>query len=150
MGHRKTGTRLYQIWCGMKQRCYYPKSNRFKNYGAKGIRVCDRWLDFNKFYEDVEVDYKKHCEEYGERDTTIDRIDNTKNYCKSNCKWSTLWKRSHNRSNNHLLTHKGITKPLIEWRREKGFKRGLIENRLRRGWSIEKTLEEPINIKNSH
>lgn len=134
----------------MKQRCYYPKHNRFKSYGARGITICEEWLDFNNFKEDMFDSYQKHCDKYGEKDTTIDRIDPNRNYTFRNCRWNTLWNQNLNRTNNHLLTYKNITKPLTQWAREKGFKRGLLENRIRRGWSVEKMLETPVISKFSH
>lgn len=143
MRHGQTGTRFYQIWCSMKQRCLYPKHNRFKSYGGRGIKICDEWLDFDKFYRDTHESYQKHCTKYGERNTTIDRIDSNGNYTKENCKWNTLWNQNLNRTNNHLITYNGETKPLTQWEREKGFKRGVIQSRLMRGWSIENTLNLP-------
>lgn len=86
----------------------------------------------------------------GERNTTIDRINPNGNYTKENCRWNTLWNQNLNRANNHLLTYKGETKPLTQWARKKGFKRGLLENRIRRGWSIKKMLETPVITKFSH
>lgn len=145
-----TGTRFYQIWCSMKQRCFYPKHNRFKNYGGRGITICKEWIDFENFFNDMHESYKIHSKEYTERNTSIDRIDSQGNYTKDNCIWNTLGKQNLNRTNNHLLTYKGKTKPLTQWAREKGFKRGLLENRLRRGWSVEKSLSKPIISKFSH
>jgi hypothetical protein len=150
MKHGQSGTRIYQIWCSMKQRCYYRKHNRFENYGGRGITVCDKWLSFQNFFNDMNKSYKTHCKKHGERNTTIDRIDNNGDYSKKNCKWNTLWNQSLNRTNNHLLSHKGVTKPLTQWAREKGFKRGLLENRIRRGWSVNKMLETPTINKFSH
>lgn len=150
MKHNMSGTRFYQIWCSMKQRCFYTKHNRFKNYGGRGITICEEWLDFQNFYQDMYKSYQKHCKENGERNTTIDRKDFQDNYTKENCHWNTLGRQNLNRTNNHLLTYNGETKPLTQWAREKGFRRGLLENRLRRGWSVEKSLSEPVIIKHSH
>src|SRR3990167_8236976 len=141
MKHGMSGTRFYQIWCAMKQRCTYFGHNRFKNYGGRGIKIYYRWQDFQKFYDEMYESYQTHCKEYGERNTTIDRIDSNGDYSKQNCRWNTLWNQNLNRTNNHLLTYRGETKPLTQWAREKGFKRGLLENRIKRGWSIKKMLE---------
>ena len=94
--------------------------------------------------------YLAHIEKFGEKNTTIDRKDSNGDYCRTNCRWNTLWNQNLNRANNHLLTYKGETKPLTQWAREKGFTRGLLENRIRRGWSIKKMLETPVISKFSH
>lgn len=140
MKHGYSGTKIYQIWCAMKQRCFYPKHNRFKNYGGRGITTCKEWLNFQNFYDDMHKSYQAHCEKYGGQNTTINRENTNDNYTKQNCKWSTQWEQQQNRTNNHLITYKGLTKPITEWARIKGFKRGIIEGRLKRGWSIENIL----------
>lgn len=134
----------------MKQRCYYIKHSCYKRYGARGIKICNEWLDFSNFLKDMGESYYKHCKEYSEKDTSIDRTDSEGNYTPQNCKWNTQRNQQLNRTNNHLLTYKGETKPLTQWAREKGFKRGLLENRIRRGWSVKKMLETPVISKFSH
>src|SRR3990167_5159481 len=143
MKHGMSGTRMYRFWCGMKQRCEYPRHNRFKSYGAKGIKVYKRWQKFVGFYMDMHELYLYHSQIHGEKNTTIDRIDPSKGYYPKNCRFNTLWNQNLNRTNNHLLTYKDETKPLTQWAREKGFKRGLLENHIRRGWSVKKILETP-------
>ncbi|WP_196037370.1 hypothetical protein [Anaerotruncus colihominis] len=79
--HGKTNTRLYTIYCGMKLRCYNPKAINYKHYGAKGISICEEWLEnFETFYSwAVSNGYSDNLE--------IDRIDPTKGYCPQNCRW---------------------------------------------------------------
>lgn len=77
--HGMHGTRIYSIHKHMLQRCYNPKKDSYKDYGAKGIKVCDRWLTFENFYEDMgEPLSDKH---------TLDREDFNGNYCPENCSW---------------------------------------------------------------
>ena len=85
MGH----TRFYKTWANMKTRCLNKKTKDYKHYGDRGIIVCEEWLDFNNFKEDMYKSYLKHVEEFGEKQTTIDRIDNNDGYYKNNCKWAT-------------------------------------------------------------
>jgi hypothetical protein len=83
--------RLYSIWVGMRRRCDSIKSKDFVNYGARGITICEEWYDFNTFLKDMEGSFKEGL--------TLDRIDNTLGYCKSNCKWSTYKEQNNNKRN---------------------------------------------------
>lgn len=87
--HGMTHDRLYQIWCDMKQRCYNPKVREYKNYGGRGITVCDEWMNSAAFFEWAKANG------YSEK-LTIDRIDNDKGYSPDNCRWSTAKEQRHN------------------------------------------------------
>lgn len=133
--HHKANTSIYHLWAGMIQRCTNIKNNRYKDYGGRGITVCDKWLTFEGFYEDM-----------GDRpkDKSLDRIDNNKGYCKDNCKWSTNKEQSNNTRINHYLTYKNKTQTTQQWSEELGIKLCTLQARVNRNWSAERALGEVV------
>lgn len=133
-GHASTGhpTRTYSSYRAMLSRCYYDKNQRFKDYGAKGITVCDRWLEcFENFLSDM-----------GEapEGKTLDRKDGTKGYSPDNCKWSTRLEQQSNTKSNVWIEMNGKTKTLSQWGREFGISHGVIKYRLNNGWDLSKAI----------
>lgn len=142
--HKKSNTRLYNIWCCMKQRCYYSKNPSYKNYGKKGITVCEDWLkSFENFYQwSMKNGYQD--------DLSIDRIDNDKGYSPQNCKWSTKKEQNNNTSKNRYITFCGETLTLSQWAEKQGINKNTLKNRLNNKWSpwsIEKALTTPARKK---
>lgn len=92
--------RLYRIWTSILYRCHNPKNKQYKNYGGRGIYLCDEWKDFNKFCEDL-----GRCPVEGYH---LDRIDNNKGYSKENCRWTSAKINHRNKRNNtYYETHVG-------------------------------------------
>lgn len=107
--HGKRGTRLYNIWSLMKNRCSCEKNPCYHNYGGRGISVCNEWQnDFEAFYDwAISNGYAD--------DLTIDRIDNDGNYEPANCRWITNKQQSCNRRTNRFIAIDGETKTVTEW-----------------------------------
>ena len=106
--HGMSRTRTYSSWIGMKQRCYDKKSLRYKNYGGRGIKVCDRWLNsFENFLEDMGV--------RPDGNFTLDRVDVDGDYCPENCRWADAKTQANNMTTNVRRTYNGVTHTLKEW-----------------------------------
>ena len=133
--HGKTGTALYYTWSSIKQRCYNKNNKRYSDYGARGIKVCQEWLDnFQVFYDwMMDNGYREGL--------TIDRVDNNKGYSPDNCRLVDKTIQNRNRRNTIMVTYKGKTKPLVEWCESLGLNYSTIRARIYRNWSIEKALE---------
>lgn len=124
--HGKSDTRLFSIWSGIKNRCFNNNEPAYKDYGARGIIVCDEWLEFEVFHEWAANNG------YSD-DLTIDRIDNDGNYEPSNCKWSTMTEQSRNRRSNVKVTIDGETKTLTEWAEVSGLTFRTMRKRYAKG-----------------
>lgn len=137
--HNMAYSTIYQAWHGMLQRCLNPKTIGYKNYGGRGIKVCERWLKFENFYEDMgDRPFKR---------ATIDRINNDGDYCKENCKWTSYKEQARNKRTNYLITYKGKTLPLATWAEELGIKPTTLDYRVKTWSSIERAFMEKIHYK---
>ena len=135
--HGLRNTRLYNIWVHIKQRCLNSKNPDYKHYGGRGISVCDEWRDdFTAFYDWAMANG------YSD-DLTIDRIDVNHNYEPHNCRWVTMKEQGNNTRANKPLTYKGETHNLNELATITGLSSSTINQRLKRGWSVERALETP-------
>lgn len=140
--HKLTKSKAWNTWVNIRQRCHNPKTSSFSKYGAKGIRVCERWHSFENFYADMgDPPSTAH---------TLDRIDPSGNYEPNNCRWATQLVQQNNRSSNRLITAFGKTQTLQQWSRETGFAHRTIHNRIANlGWSPETALAtKPIRGRN--
>lgn len=133
---RKNTTSEYRIWSGMKKRCSNPKSKSFHNYGGRGIKVCQRWLDsFESFFKDV-----------GPRPAgkSLDRWPlKNGDYEPSNVRWATPIQQGNNRRDNHILVFNGKSQSVSEWGRESKVSIVAFKQRIKKGWSIEHALNMP-------
>jgi len=124
--HGKTHTGTYGTWRAMKRRCFEQTHKDFAYWGAKGITVCDRWLDFENFLADMGERPPKH---------EIDRIDPLRGYEPSNCRWVIARENVANRRNTRWLTISGVRRTLKEWCAISGVAYPTALMRLKRGWS---------------
>lgn len=99
--HGLSDTKFHNSWFSMKARCTNPNNEDYHNYGARNIKICKEWLvDFINFKNDMYESYLEHVDRYGEAQTSLDRIDVNKDYCKENCRWATWKIQGENRRSN--------------------------------------------------
>lgn len=141
-GHIGKSTRLYSIWSAMKERCNHQGFRQWKDYGGRGIKVCDEWNnDYSAF--------KTWAMSHGYNDgLTIDRIDNNGNYEPCNCRWVSMKEQMNNKNNNHVIAYNGKSQSLTKWAEELGINRGTLSGRINRyHWPVEKAFNTPAGCK---
>lgn len=135
--HGMTNTPEYRAWASIKRRCYNKKTKDYREYGGRGICVCDRWINsFQNFFGDM-----------GNRPSashSIERIDSDGPYSPENCKWATRHEQANNQRSNHLITIGNKTQNMAQWARSVNIKRCTFKARLKRGWSPEDALCRPV------
>lgn len=125
--HGDSQSRLHKIWRLMKNRCVNKKSPNYKNYGNRGISVCQEWLtDYAAFQQwSLQNGYNDSL--------TIDRIDNDGDYCPENCRWVTRMAQSNNTRQNRFITYNGKTQTMMQWSRELGINYSTFRYHVRQG-----------------
>lgn len=153
--HKKHGmknTPEYRSWKAMRVRCNNPNIAQYKDYGGRGIKVCQRWNEFLDFLADMgRKPTPKH---------SLDRIDVNANYScghcnqcvqngwSANCRWATRLQQNNNARSNRNFTYQGETLNVAQWARRSGISESLLYRRLViRGWSAERALTTPVNKK---
>lgn len=136
--HGMSRTPFYRCWICMRQRCTDPNVPAYKNYGGRGISVCDEWNDFEKFKEDMYESYNIHFNKHGRKNTTLDRVNVNGNYCIDNCVWATKAEQSINKRNNRFIEFNGETKTMTEWAKEFNVTSQSIYRRSEHGTPIDK------------
>lgn len=130
----------YPVWNGMMARCLNPNDTGYQKYGARGVRVCERWMDFWNFIEDMGT--------RPSRSHSIDRIDNHLGYEAGNCRWATKLEQTLNRTITRYITFEGRTQCLTDWANEVGMSVTGLASRIDGGWPLEKALSvEPKSQK---
>lgn len=134
--------RLRVRLCDMKRRCYEPSHKFYKDYGARGITVCDEWLDKKYGHEN----FRKWATINGYKNgLSIDRIDNNLGYYPDNCRWATAKQQANNRRTNNLITINKVNKSVTEWAELFGFDSDLAIRRYNKGLSVDEIFIIPKN-----
>lgn len=120
--HGKTHTRLFGVWCSMKNRCHNQND---PNYGGRGINVCPEWeKNFESFYTWAMENGYDPLAKFGE--STIDRIDNNRGYSPENCRITNASQQANNRRSTNLITYRGTTRTTTEWAKYFGKSRSWV------------------------
>ena len=126
---RKEDHRLYSVWKTMRSRCSNPNVSNYSSYGGRGIKVCDRWQDFDLFTEDMYPSF--------EEGLTLDRIDVNGNYYPENCRWATMEEQCNNKNNNLNLLFEGEYYTEAQLARKTGVNKTTLQRRRNAGYSVD-------------
>lgn len=132
--HGLSTSEIYRVWAQIVNRCRNPAVKSYKYYGARGITVCDRWLKFDNFFEDMG---------HAPPGCSIDRINNDGPYSPRNCRWATRQEQAQHKSNSRLLTLGKRTQTMAAWARELGMNPSALLYRINAGWSVKEVLTTP-------
>jgi hypothetical protein len=135
--HGLRKSRTYRIWAGMKYRCQSPDCASYRNYGGRGITVCDEWQSFESFYSDMGK---------APAGLTLERINNEAGYSKSNCRWATRKEQCNNTRKNKTITHDGLTLTQTQWAERQDINLWTLRKRFDLGWSNHDALTIPPGL----
>lgn len=137
MRHGQTYSPEWNSWSSMLERCHSKSHKSYADYGGRGIRVPHRWMHFEYFLEDM-----------GKRPkgTTLERIDNNKDYGPDNCRWATPKEQASNRRNSRVVEHNGKSLTVCQWADLFGIPRDTFIWRLNNGWGMDKATTTPLKI----
>ena len=136
--------RLYNIWVKINKRCFNESCEEYKNYGGRGITICQEWQKLGGFYSFVIWSLNNGYNP----ELTIDRINNDGNYEPSNCRWVTRVEQNNNTRKNRFITAFGETDTLSNMARKYGVNVDCLWSRLNAGWNVEKALSTKIQSRN--
>lgn len=135
--HGLSKTQYYRNYYGMMGRCYNENMPCYKNWGGRGIKVCERWHTFENFLEDMGIPPEGY---------TLERIDNDRDYCPENCKWIPFNEQAKNKRQTKRFTFNGETMCISDWAERYGLTWRQLYFRLSEGWDFERALKEPVDF----
>ena len=136
--HGQSKSKLYNVWNGLKARCFNKNTKEYQYYGARGINMCAEWKEnFQSFYF--------WAKENGYLSGfSLDRIDNNGDYEPANCRWVTKAEQNNNKRSNVRISFKGQSKTMKQWADSFGISYKLLHSRINKlGWSFEKAISTP-------
>lgn len=139
--HGLSKTRLYRVWAGIKNRCYNPRAENYKYYGAKGVTMCDEWKNDFLSFRDWALN-NGYDESAKTQVCTIDRIDCGKSYSPNNCRIANHVTQCNNQTSNRIFTYNETSKSMAEWARVFGIKYTTLRARIRRGIPFDKAIKK--------
>lgn len=139
--HKLSQSGIYAIWVAMRDRCANVHNKQYKNYGGRGITVCERWMQFENFFSDM-----------GHRPDglSLDRKENNLGYSPENCRWATAREQSLNKRGNRLIEFGSVRQSITAWAEATGLARKTIDSRLHRGWSVGDALTRPSRARSAN
>ncbi len=139
--HGMTKSKIYRVWCAIKDRCLNSNTTSYRHYGGRGITMCDRWANsFEEFWQDMGSSYQHGL--------MIERIDNNGNYEPVNCRWATPIEQARNKRNNLIVDSPLGRMTMAELAERSGIKYNTLQTRLYAGWSAEALLRPPRKLSN--
>lgn len=140
--HGMTDTRLYFVWCGMKDRCFNPNTEHYDRYGGRGISMCDEWRNSFEAFRDWAY-ANGYKDDLAGKDQSIDRIDVNKDYCPENCRWVNQTQQMRNTAKAVLVRYDNAEIHLMDFCEMHGITyHHFVSRRLRKGMDADKIIRE--------
>lgn len=139
--------KFYEVFNHIRCRITDPNNKDYKRYGGRGLTF--DWNDYPSFKKDMYSSYCVHKNDHP-KNTTLERIDNSKGYSKENCRWATFQEQAKNKRTNRYITFRGRTLIIADWARELGVSRQALRYRLENNWDVEAIITTPFNYSNRY
>ena len=140
--HGGSKERLYRVWGCMLNRCYDPNRSEYKNYGGRGIKVCDEWKNSYKSFREWAYS-NGYDQSLSGRECSLDRVDPDGDYEPCNCRWVSMDEQAWNKRDTAWLNYRGRRITYGEAEKIGGIAASTIRGRIERGWTTERAIEQP-------